>query len=413
MAIALVLVMVMATGVALVACNGEGDGGGSGTGGGGTTETGTYNLKIWCAELDREMIEEMLYNYELDNPNNTYNWTVQNVGEDKSGSQVVADPLVAADVYSFASDQMGTLVNSNAIMAVPNDYATQIGDTQISIADTAAKYNGRYYAYPYTYENVFLYYNKSMLSESQVGSLESILATNVSAEYALGMDMGDAYYTSIFLFTAGMRLFGENGTDINSVDLDNNATKLGLQYIKSLNGKKKFNSIAEEDQSTALKNGQCAAIISGPHMVAEFKTALGANYGVAKLPTISLNGTATQMVSFSGVKLYGVNPNSKHSTEAAKLAMYLSNYDNQFIRLDEREFCPTNAELYEEAMESSIEAVEVVIEQAEYTQLKPAFTKMTSYWTPMASFLEGVYKNLQAESVWSSTLKGIEDNLKD
>lgn len=408
--IALTLVVVLASSCLLLACDkNEGNNGGTGNNGG--AESGTYNLKVWCAELDRTMIDEMLYNYEQANPNNTYNWTVQNVGEDVAGGRVVADPSSAADVFSFASDQLGALVTNNAILAVPTEYQASIEDDQISVASTAAKYNGQYYAYPYTYENCFLYYNKSMLSANQVGSMDSILKANTSAEYNLGIDMGDSYYSSIFLFTAGMNLFGEDGLDVTNVDINNDAALKGCEYIYNM-GNSKLDNIEEESQATALRNGKVAAIISGPHMVAEFQNALGKNYAVAKLPTIKLNNKETQLVSFSGIKLYGVNRNTAHAAEAAKLAAFLSNYDNQMTRLNEREFCPTNAELYEEAINSGINAVEVVIEQAEYTRLKPAFTQMTNYWTPMADFLVGVYKKNFAQSTWGAKLQSIEDGLK-
>lgn len=424
--IALALVVIMSMTCVLFACaddansgntgNNNGGNNNGGNNGGNNNTPGTYNLKVWCAELDREMIDEMLYAYEEANPNNNYNWTVQNVGEDVAGGRVIQDPTQAADVFSFASDQLGSLVTNNAILAVPTQYQSAIADEQIPIADTAAKFNGQYYAYPYTYENCFLYYNKSLLSANQLGSIESILAANTGAEYNLGINMDDSYYTSIFMFTAGMELFGADSQDANSVDLNNSKALAGCQYIynlSSMTNGSKFKSILENEQSTAFRNGNVAAIISGPHMVAEFKSALGANYAVAKLPTIKLNNKATQMVSFSGVKLYGVNRNTAHAAEAAKLAAFLSNYDNQSIRLNDREFCPTNAQLYEEAMDSGVEAVEVVIEQAEFTRLKPAFTAMSSYWTPMADFLAGVYKKNFASSTWATKLQAIEDGLAD
>ena len=396
--LSLVLVMTLAICLTAVGCNPTEDG----------EESGVYNLKVWCAELDRSMIDEMLYQYEKENPDNIYNWTVQEVGEDVAGQRVISDPSTAADVFSFASDQLGVLVNNNAILAVPAQYQSSIAEDQIAVAEMAAKFNNQYYAYPYTYENVFLYYNNEVLSESQVGSLESIGSANTGVEYNIGMDMDDAYYTSIFLFTAGMQLFGADGQDVTNVDFANDNALKGCEYIYNLSSKAKFNSILEEDQATALKNGNVAAIISGPHMVDQFKTALGAKYAVTKLPTIELDGKATQMISFSGVKLYGVNRNTKYAEESAKLAMFLSNYDNQYIRLTDREFCPTNSQLYNEAANSGVDAVEVVIEQAQYTRLKPAFTQMSSYWTPMATFLAGVFKKTQAESAWLGQLEAIE-----
>lgn len=375
-------------------------------------ESNVYSIKVWGTALDHKQINDILYLYELANPENTYNWEVENVGEDVAGDRVISEPTTAADVFSFASDQLGKLVNNNAIMAVPTQYYSTIADEQISIAEVAAKYNNQYYAYPYTYENCFLYYNKDLLSADQVKSFETIISANTGAEYNIGMDMNDAYYTSIFLFTAGMELFGADGQDVTDVDIANEYALKGCQYIADLGSKAKFTSIAEDSQTTALQNGNVAAVISGPHMVEQFKSALGSRYAVAKLPTIKLDGKDTQMVSFSGVKLYGVNRNTKYPEECAKLAAFLANYDSQYIRLNEREFCPTNLELYAEAENSGFKAVEVVISQAEYTKLKPAFTQMSNYWNNMGTFLAGVFKKTQAQSAWQGELEYIESQLK-
>ena len=412
--LAVLIITILMASCFLVACNDDkGDGGNNNNNGtNGTPENGTYDMKVWCAEADKAMIEAMLYDYEQLYPNNIYNWEVQTVGEDDAGTRVIADPTTAADVFSFASDQLGKLVTNNAISTVPSTYTSQI-EEQIYVAQKAATYNGSYYAYPYTYENCFLYYNKSLLNANAIGSLETLLTAPVDAEANIGMDMNDAYYTTIFLYTAGVEIFGPDGTDASSIDLNNDKAITACNYIKSLNGKLKFKSIAAADQSAALKNGQIASVISGPHMISEFKTALGSNFGVAKLPTIKLNNKDTQMVCFSGVKLYGVNRNTKYPAESAKLAAFLSNSDNQYTRLNDREFCPTNETLYDEATSSGIETVEVVIEQAEYAKLKPALTPMSAYWTPMASFLYGVYAQTQAQSAWAGQLESVESALSE
>lgn len=416
--IALLLAIIMIASVVLVACNdaptNDGNKPGNGGNGGNNTDEGQhYDLTVWCAEADKAMIESMLVDYELENDHNTYNFTIETVGEDTSGSRVLEDPDVAADVFSFASDQLGNLVKYNAIMAVPDAYKPQV-QAQINEAQFAATYNGTLYAFPYTYENCFLYYNKSLLTASQVTSMENLLKATTSAETNIAMDMGDSYYTSIFLFTAGTRIFGENGNDVNDVDFDNPGSLLACKYIESLGSQAKFKSVSEQDQAAALKNGTVASIISGPHMISTFQTALGSNFAVAKLPTIELQkGKPEQMICFSGVKLYGVNRVTSHPEEAAKVAAYLSNTDNQAIRLDERAFCPTDDELFADPSIASIDEVNVVIEQSEYSILKPALPELKPYWDAMAAFLNGVFTKNKKESGWSSELQAIETKVKN
>ena len=399
---------------------------GSGGEGGGSTvvvddnpgDGSTYNLRVWCAEEDVDMIWEMLYAYEAKYYKNTYNWTLEKQGEDTVVSKIFPEPDDAADVFSFANDQLGKLVNGDALVSIPTAYTAQI-DNQIQVARTASMMNGKYYAIPYSYENCFLYYNKSLLSAADVKSMDGLLSKSIGSPYTLGIDMDDSYYTTMFLYTAGVQIFGENGTDPTSVDLANEKAYKACEYIASLKSSKgKLKPIAKDSQYSALKNKDVAAMISGPHMISLFKNALGANFGVAMLPTIRFSGdtTDTQLVSFSGVKMYGVTRRVSRSDaatqEAMKLAAYLANTENQQKRLDEREFCPTDTDLFTAAVDSGIETVEVVVNQSEASKLKPGIIEMGDYWEPMGAFLAGVYKNTYSRENWEKELQSIENKLK-
>ena len=413
--------------------NAGGEQGGSNNAGGNTTPaviedtTGdgtTYDLRVWCAEEDVDMIWEMLYAYADKYKDNTYKWTVEKQGEDIVSASVLRDPDAAADVFSFANDQLGNLLNQNALTEIPTAYTEQI-DSQIEVARTACMSNSKYYAIPYNYENVFLYYNKSLVTPEQVRSLETLLDASIAGvKFNLGIDMADSYYTTAFLYTAGVEIFGAQGNDPNSIDFTSDtaypAAKKACEYIASLNKKTKLGSVAKADQYAALKNKNVAAMVSGPHMISQFKDALGDNFGVAMLPTIRFAGESTdsQLISFSGVKMYGVTRKStdvrsqKATNEAIKLAAYLANADNQQVRLDEREFCPTDEDLFETAIESGIDTVEVVVNQSEYCKLKPGLIEMSNYWENMAAFLLGVYKLSYKESEWKGELQKIEAKLK-
>ena len=414
---------------------GSGSGSGSGSGNnqsGGTGNTtpstpvvddgpgdgSTYSLRVWCAEEDVDMIWEMLHNYEEKYSANTYKFTVEKQGEDIVSASVLRDVEAAADVFSFANDQLGNLLKQNALTEIPTTYSAQIDD-QIEVARNACMNNGKYYAIPYSYENCFLYYNKALVTESQVRSMESLLNASISGvTFNLGIDMADSYYTTMFLYTAGVEIFGERGTDPTSVDLANDKAVKACRYIASLNDKSKLGSIAKADQYAALANNKVAAMISGPHMISQFQDALGENFGVAMLPTIRFNGDSTdsQLISFSGVKMYGISRrtsrDSATTAEALKLAAYLSNADNQQMRLDERQFCPTDEDLFATAVDSNIDTVTVVVNQSEFSKLKPGLIEMSNYWENMASFLLGVYKLSYKENTWMGELQKIENKLK-
>lgn len=378
----------------------------------------TYDLKIWCAEEDEKMIWDMLDIYKSLHSKNTYNFKVETAGEDVVSSKVTTDVNAAGDIFSFANDQLGILLNQRALYQIPNLYKDQI-ESQLDVAITACSDKGNYYAIPYSYENCFLYYNKSLVSEDDVRSMEKLLQKSIpGVEGNLGIDMQDSYYTTMFLYTAGMNIFGTTGTDESDIDFANENTIKGCKYIAWLN-QDKLKDIQKDSQFNALKNKNVAAMISGPHMISQFKDALGDNFGVAMLPTIKLDGKDTQLISFSGVKMYGISNkpvnvrNAKTTQEACRLAAFLANSDNQQTRLSEREFCPTDFDLFQEANKSGIPTVEVVVNQSQYSKLKPGLSRMSAYWTPMKNFLTGVYKLTKPESGWLTELKAIEDKVKE
>lgn len=430
----ILLAIVLISTTLLVACDKEvvyvyiqtsgddvtGDGSGSGSSSGGSTnldDGSTYNLTVWCAEEDVKMIEDMLDAYKALHSKNFYEFKVEKVGEDVVSSSVTRDVNAAGDIFSFANDQLGILLNQNALYQIPNEYKSQI-ESQIDVASTSCKSDGKYYAIPYSYENTFLYYNKSKVSESDVRSMETLLSKSIpGVEDNLAIDMADSYYTTMFLYTAGVEVFGPQGIDPNSIDLANDKTVKACNYIQWLGKQDKLKSIVKADQAGALKQGTVAAMISGPHMISQFKEALGDNFGVAMLPTIKLDGKDTQLVSFSGVKMYGISnkPNNirsaKDTAEACRVAAFLANGDNQSIRLEQREFCPTQEDLFDEAIGSGIPTVEVVVNQSGYSNLKPGLSRMSAYWTPMANFLQGVYTLSKNESVWISELEAIEKKI--
>lgn len=376
----------------------------------------SYSFRVWCAEEDEDMIWDMLNTYADLHKGNNYTWKVERRGEDIVANSVLQDVEDAGDIFSFANDQLGGLIES-ALMPISITYNSQI-ENQLDVAVTACNKDGRYYAFPYSYENCFLYYNKSLVSEDQVKSLEGLLDLNLKSQYNLGIDMADSYYTTMFLYTFGVEIFGPNGNDASKIDgtLNNANALAACSYIANLGKDKKLRSIEKGDQVGALKTGNVAAMISGPHMISQFKAALGSDFAVTTLPTIKVNGTDTPLVSFSGVKMYGIsnkaNRSTKENNECMRIASFLANRDNQQVRLEDREFCPTDVDLFETASESGIKTVEVVVKQSEKSNLKPGIKQMANYWTPMGAFLNGVYTLDKKESDWPDGLAAIEAKLK-
>lgn len=141
-----------------------------------------------------------------------YNITWKNdvVSEGDASKQVSTDPSAAADVYMFASDQLGVLMDAKAIGQLGTDAEKQVkeqnGDLEVnSVTGT----DGKLYGVPYTDNTWFMYYNKSKITEDEAKDFDTILS---KAKVAFSLQ--NSWYINGFY--DGLSLFGEKGNDADA-----------------------------------------------------------------------------------------------------------------------------------------------------------------------------------------------------
>ena len=91
------------------------------------------------------------------------------------------------------------------------------------------------------------------------------------------------------------------------VDFEGDKAKAVTDYLVDLVNNPNFVSDADGSGLSGLRDGSVKAMFSGSWDASAVKEALGDNYGVVQLPTITINGEEKQMKSFSGSKAIGVN----------------------------------------------------------------------------------------------------------
>ncbi|MDP4119549.1 MAG: extracellular solute-binding protein, partial [Bacillota bacterium] len=132
-----------------------------------------------------------------------------------------------------------------------------------------------------------------------------------------------------------------------------------------------------------LQGGQAAALIDGTWDSVAIKSALGKNFAVAKLPTININGTATQTISLMGYKMLGVNKNTKYPNTAHALAQFLTDKTSQIDRVKDLGWGPSNKEAQQDPAAKNDPAIQAVQEQAQYSL--PQTVMVGTFWDPMAA----------------------------
>jgi len=145
---------------------------------------GPVDLTVWAAEEDQQMIKDMCEAFAAQYPEITYNFSVGVESESTAKDTVLTDPVAAADIFSFAGDQIGELLNASALQEVilNKDKVVEALGGEDTGAVVAAMSNGKLYAYPATADNgYFMFYNKSYFTEDDVKSLDAMLAVAETA----------------------------------------------------------------------------------------------------------------------------------------------------------------------------------------------------------------------------------------
>ena len=141
--------------------------------------TGTYDIKLWVSEIDgvAALFEKQIDAFEKANPGIVINASIEGVTESDAASKVIQDVATAPDIYCFAQDQLARLVEAKAL-AVPGTKAAEtIKANNDAGSVAAATVAGTLSAYPLTSDNgYYMYYDKSIISDEDVESLEKIIA---------------------------------------------------------------------------------------------------------------------------------------------------------------------------------------------------------------------------------------------
>lgn len=347
---------------------------------------GDVKLTMWGAEEDQTMLREMADAFIAENAdkgNITIDIGVQS--ESSAKDTVLADPEAAADVFAFADDQLNELVAAGALQEVllnPDDVKSRnlVGSVN------AATMNDKLYAYPMTADNgYFLYYDKSVLSEEDVQSMDTLLAKADASGKKFMMSLNDAWYIYSFYAGAGLKAtLADDG--INTVCNWNEAPGADVtQAILDISTQPAFKSGADADIVSGIKDGSCCAAISGTWNAGTAEDTWGENYAATKLPTYTLNGEQVQMGSFSGYKLVGVNPHSSNVGVAMMLADYITNEDNQAKRFNDRKLGPSNIKVNESEAVQNAPAIAALAAQSDYATLQRVGA---NYWSSAQSLGE-------------------------
>lgn len=352
---------------------------------------GTVDLAVWAAEEDQDMVKGWCNSFAAQYPAVSFNFSVGVQSESTAKDTVLTDPEAAADVYSFAGDQLQDLVSAGALQPVSihvDEVKERVGGAD-SGAVAAASANGTLYAYPATADNgYFMFYNKEYFSEEDVKTLDAMMKKAADNGKQITMQYDSGWYNLSFFIGAGFELTlnadGSNNCNWNKVSADG---ILGIDVAQAMLDIAKnpgFVSLSDADFVTGIKEGNIIAGVNGTWNASVAAEAWGDNYAATCLPTYTCAGQQVQMASVAGYKMFGVNAYSANPGWAMLLAEYFTDEAQQIERFALREAGPANVKAAASEAVQANPAIAALALQSQYAILDGC--ESGNYWAPTETF---------------------------
>ena len=351
-------------------------------------EAEAITLKVWAPQEDQvdanAWLCQMQAAFQAAHPEYVITWDNGVCPEGDAATMVTADPAAAADVYMFANDQLGTLLQAGALAKLGGPFLEQVqNDVSATYLNTVTATDGGVYGFPVAPNTWFMYYDKSVLTEEDVKTLEGVMAKGKVA-----FEVKNSWYLTAFFFAAGGTLFGETGADAAAgIQFGGEAGYAATNAVLDLLENPNFKVDGDGYGNNGLKNGTVAAYFSGSWDYAGLFEALGENLGAVPAPTVMINGEAKQLKAYAGSKVVGVNPNAKNMKAAMQFAAFLASADSQLLRFQLRNITPAVTVLAENAdVAASIVAAAESATMAYASVAQPTIAEMNPVWGPVGTY---------------------------
>ena len=353
--------------------------------GGGKGDVEKITLTVWGPQEDQPDSEGWLptmcdmFNDAHPEWDITYKYGVCSEGD--AGKSISADPTGSADVYFFANDQLGSLLQANAVSRIGGSALEEIKNSNSeNMVASVTSSDGGVYGVPFSGNTWFMFYNKSIFTKDDVKSLDTMLSKGKVA-----FPLTNSWYMGAFYLANGCTLFGEDGFDGEAgIDFGGKAGVEATEYLVSLANNKNFVNDTEGAGLSGLLDGSVGAVFTGSWDAEKISEALGDDFAAAPLPTANIGGSEKQLLSFAGSKAVGVNPNCKHPEAAVALASFLGSYEAQKSHYEMRGIIPSNEKLlFDDMLKGDITA-RAQAETIDKTAIvQPSIPEMTAYWVPV------------------------------
>ena len=358
-------------------------------------DSGEYKITVWCDQRIKDLTTLQINNF-ITASNGKYkiDFRVDTTGEDAAASSMIENVGAGADIYIFAQDQLSRLKTAGALSAFTGSIRDLVVKETSEDGVNAASLNGKLFALPFTSDNgYFMYYNKSVLNENDVKSMDSICSKLSSAGKKINFPVfSNGWYAASYFMATGCSSEWSIDPSTNKFSsyVDNYQEK-GVDACKGLAKLKAYqNSIFTTKDVTEFRKS-LGVLVSGIwdyELAAQY---LGENLGCCEMPNFTAGDKTYHLSSYKGYKLIGVKPtnDSNKLSVCKRIARFLSNKSAQLERFDAVKWAPTNKEALATKDVQNHLGVGALIKQSTYA--KPQ-TQTPSSWFGAVSLIAATLK---------------------
>ena len=348
--------------------------------------TEAVTLTVWAPEnqIQNSTMDSMTKSFQELHPEWDITFTIETQGEDTAKDEILKDVAAAGDVFFFANDQLNELVNAGAIARLGGSTEEMVKSTMADAVVDTVTVNDAIYAIPFTHNTFFMYYDKSLLNEEDIKSVESIMAKETPENvYNFCFDSAGGWKLGSWYYGAGLTIYGDSQVDFAAGANWNNETGIAVtNYLVDLISNPKTAYADDVSLSELTADHRIGAWFDGSWNYNLYKDALGDDLGLAVIPTFNPNGNDYQLKGFYGSKAIGVNSHAKNPAVAVAFAAYLGSEEMQIQRFEESGQVPTNLVAGESEAVQADEVAKVIVEEANIASvMQPTSSEFSSrYW---------------------------------
>ena len=308
-----------------------------------TADITIYDQK---AQADENILTQQIAEFEGLHKTITVKFVHYETEQLRTNFQTAAIAHAGPELVYGPNDNIGPWVTLKIIQPIDtvmgSDFINQFAKNAVG----AVSYKGHVYAAPDVNGNhLMLLYNKKLVTGAPPANTDDLIAmaktlTDTSKnQYGIVFNENEAYWLMPWLGGFGGAVFDAN----TKPTLNTQAMKDAMAFERSLKTLGVAPSTADYNKADSLfKSGNAAFIINGDWSLADYKKALGDNFGIAPLPMVSKTGKWA--APYTASRGYSINASATgDKLAAAKIFLRFISQASEDVKVAALGDIPANA----------------------------------------------------------------------